>query len=402
MRDPQPQDIAAPTLESLEARVDDLAWEMVARFQGEVPGWAEHRAPGFLQAAQEHCVDHVRAFLTVAREQRTLTQDELSFVRVQAELRARQGVPLADLLHVYRIGNRTIFHAVVEAASLSTEGSVVALVLMDRVLAHSDMVTATFTEAYLTERRRMEDGVDDARRRLVERALAGTLDTGDRGADLGRSLGFHQDLPHVVVICAGPGDALPAIAAELARIHAEGDGQGLAVVREREVVAVLGTGGRSPAELRRAVEAVVAGRPHSAGISIARPGLAGLPEAYAEAALALRRAVPGTAVAIPELAPSEYLAMAADDTAHRLMDARVRTALEDDLAGGGVLATTLCAFIDADMSAPAAAESLGVHANTVYYRLDKLRRLTGRNPRRVHDLGELLTAVRMLRGPARG
>ena len=170
MGEAHPEDLTAATLWSLEDRVQDVGWEMVARFQAEVPGWAEHRAPGFLEAAQEHCVDHVRAFLTAVREQRTLTRDELGFVTDQARMRARQGVPLHDLLHVYRIGNRAIFHAVVEAAAQSPEGSVVALVLMDRSLPHSDTVTALFTEAYLEERHRMRDEGDGALLDLLDSA----------------------------------------------------------------------------------------------------------------------------------------------------------------------------------------------------------------------------------------
>ena len=166
----QSGDLAGPTLDDLETRVDAIAWEMVARFQGQVPGWSQHRAPGFMEAAHEHCVDHVRAFLTVAREQRTLSADELGFVVTQAELRARQGVPLEDLLVVYRLGNRTLFHTVLEAAAASPEGTVVALLLMDRALPHTDMVTALLTSSYLRERRRQAAHPDA--RPVIEADLA--------------------------------------------------------------------------------------------------------------------------------------------------------------------------------------------------------------------------------------
>lgn len=130
---------------------------MVARFRGEAPGWAAHVAPGFLETSQEHCVDHVRAFLTVARERRTLSEDELGFVRAQARLRARQGVALEDMQQVHGIGSRAIFHALVQTAATRPGGAAAALVLVDQLVAHGVMVTTTFTEAYLAERRNMGD-----------------------------------------------------------------------------------------------------------------------------------------------------------------------------------------------------------------------------------------------------
>ncbi|MFN8124361.1 MAG: helix-turn-helix domain-containing protein [Thermoleophilia bacterium] len=95
---------------------------------------------------------------------------------------------------------------------------------------------------------------------------------------------------------------------------------------------------------------------------------------------------------------TDHLADTADATAWRLAEPAVLDTLREDAAAGGILTATLRAFADADLSATGAAAALGVHANTVHHRLDRLRARTGRNPRRFHDLAELLTAARMLAG----
>lgn len=381
-----PEDVTAATLWMLEDRVQDIAWEMVARFQAEVPGWARHRKPGFLESAQEHCVDHVRAFLTAVREQRTLTRDELGFVVTQAELRARQGVPLQDMLDVYRIGNRSVFHAVVEAAATSPEGSVVALVLMDRALPHTDTVTALFTESYLMERQRMREEDHGALLDLLEAA------DGPPPPTLPGVAAGHR---YAVAVCGGD-DRPPEGLAESLRLVCGGP----VAARAGELVAVIGVEGTGGVPPRAAVEALLAGTGWSAGVSLVHRNPEELADAYREARVARRGCPPGRAAALDGTRVADYLAATADATARRLVDPDTVAALEADRAAGGVLAATLLAFAEAGLGATAAAAALGVHPNTVHHRLDRLRRRTGRNPRSVPDLLDLLLAVRMLGAPA--
>jgi DNA-binding PucR family transcriptional regulator len=98
-------------------------------------------------------------------------------------------------------------------------------------------------------------------------------------------------------------------------------------------------------------------------------------------------------VALPRLSPFDYIARRADDTARRLVDARLRAFLDDDRARGGVLTATIRAFADADLNLRVAAERLQVHPNTAQYRLHRIEGRTGRNPRRIGDLLDLLVAI---------
>jgi len=402
VKDPQPGELEAPTIAVLEARVPETARAMLDLSRREVPDYAAFREPGFAEAAYAHCLDHVRAFLTVARERRPLRPEELEFVRAQAAMRARQGVPLNALLHVYRMGHRAIFHAIVEAAGTTPQGTAAALVLTDRTLGHIDVITTTFTEAYLDTRHEIEAGADVARRALVDRALAGSVDPGPGGADRARALGFDPDVPYVVVTCSADGDRegreleLHALAGRLGRLDLRDGRPGVAVVREQEVVAVLRLADRTPQVMRGSVRDALGWDGHRAGISLACRGVGELARGYAEARAMLRQAGPGEIASLLEFTPIAYLTANADGTALRLVEPRVRDALEADARAGGGLADTLLAFLDADLSAPAAAEALFVHPNTVYYRLNKLARLTGRNPRRFHDLVDLMVAARLL------
>jgi DNA-binding PucR family transcriptional regulator len=130
------------------------------------------------------------------------------------------------------------------------------------------------------------------------------------------------------------------------------------------------------------------------GISTVAAGVGELPRAYGEARAALESvADDGGVVALPRLSPFEYLARRADSTARRLVDPRLRQFLDEDRARGGVLTATIRAFAGADLNLRVAAERLQVHPNTAQYRLHRIEERTGRNPRRIGDLVDLLLAI---------
>jgi sugar diacid utilization regulator len=79
----------------------------------------------------------------------------------------------------------------------------------------------------------------------------------------------------------------------------------------------------------------------------------------------------------------------------------VRAFVEEDLATGGILVETLSTYVSHDLNAKLTAMHLHVHANTIYYRLDRIAERTGCDVRRVEDLIDLLLAVRLIRAEAR-
>ena len=136
------------------------------------------------------------------------------------------------------------------------------------------------------------------------------------------------------------------------------------------------------------------GVPLALGVSLPAHGVAELPRAFAEARAALE-CVDGDdgVAALPLMSPLRYLTLSAPDTARRLVDPRLRTFLEEDRGRGGALRDTIRALAETDLKLGVAAARLQVHPNTLLYRVRRIQERTGRNPRRVADLLELLTAI---------
>jgi sugar diacid utilization regulator len=64
------------------------------------------------------------------------------------------------------------------------------------------------------------------------------------------------------------------------------------------------------------------------------------------------------------------------------------------------LSTTQEEFARSDMNLRAAAGKLHIHPNTALYRLRRIEERTGRNPRRVADLFDLIVAIALARADA--
>ena len=105
-------------------------------------------------------------------------------------------------------------------------------------------------------------------------------------------------------------------------------------------------------------------------------------------------------MALPCLSAFQYLTRRPDETVRRLIDPRLSAFLAEDGARGGVLADTIRALADADLSLRVAAQRLHIHPNTAHYRLKRIEQRTGRNPRRIADLIELLAAIALEDAPA--
>ena len=402
MSDEQATDREAPIIAAMEARFDEIVEDMIARSRS-VAGYAVYDDREFLAAARAHVSDHLRAFLTVAKERRLLEPAELEFVRAQAVMRARQGVPMDVMLHVYRSGHEAMFRAIEAAGGDSPGGMAGALALTGRTLPHVDVITTAFTQSYLETLQEEEIEADLARRELIETSLRGSVQPAE-AAERARQLGIDPDTPFVVAVCAShaPGvtgfEQLRRLAKRLRGSPSRSPGAAMAaVVREREVVALI------PAETTAAVvegqlaEAIAAlGSDIAAGVGLPCDGLAELQRGYGEASAMARRAEAGTVRSLGEHSTADYLALTSDETARRLIDERIREALMRDQRAGGPLLATATAFADADLNATAAAEVLHLHPNSVRYRLDKLSGETDRDLHRLNDLVELLTAASVL------
>ena len=134
------------------------------------------------------------------------------------------------------------------------------------------------------------------------------------------------------------------------------------------------------------VQGLPAGHAHSLAVSLAlgrpRGGLGGIRQSYQEAkqALALGRRLngPGKVTQFDEL--GVYRLIFAAETLPELRefhDENLSTLLAYDHDHGGELLRTLEAFFAAKCSPKEASSMLGVHRNTILYRLDRIREITG-------------------------
>ncbi|MEV4224551.1 helix-turn-helix domain-containing protein [Nonomuraea sp. NPDC049725] len=403
----------ARILAELLADLDDLADTAVAAMRAEIPAYAA-RTPEFLADVRDQVMRHYGSKLAVLLEERTVTPDDVAHTRQAAMRRARAGLPLADYINAFRVGQQVFWESVLARAGRSFAGHEAALSLAAMVMRYCDFASTHAANAYMEFQQYAAAEAVRESRDLLETLLAGAMPT--RGPQLAAAqahgLAPESRTPLLVVVAVvlglrtavprGPdrgADARHAACAAIARSGGPG-GRTLSVVRQSEIVAipVLGPGGDA-GELCDRLQAVretllAEGIVLAMGISTVGAGTAQIPQAYQEARAVLDFLPEGGGVAaLPRITAFQYLALRADDTARHLVDPRITALLDEDRARGGVLTATIRAFAAADLNLRTAAERLQIHPNTAQYRLRRIQERTGLSLRRIDDLVELLVAI---------
>jgi sugar diacid utilization regulator len=359
----------------------------------------------FVADVREQVAAHFRTKLTAFLEERTVTLDEVSFIRAAAMRRARVGLALEDYINAYRVGEKVLWDAILATAGDTSLGHEAALTLVAPVMRYIDFVTTHAAHAYVEFQQYEVAEADRERRDLVEQLLDGDLPADGTLLAAAQAYGIGRESPLLVAVAVPvepsiDPDTLHVASAAIART-ASAETKTLVVVRQSEVVAVPALGERDDAaalcERLRDVHDHLReeGIDLAVGVSTVADGVSELPRAYAEARAVLAGVGPagGGIVALPRLSAFEYLTQRPDETVRRLIDPRLSTFLAEDRLRGSVLAQTIRAFADADLSLRLAAQRLHVHPNTAHYRLRRIEERTGRSPRRIADLIELLAAI---------
>jgi carbohydrate diacid regulator len=138
--------------------------------------------------------------------------------------------------------------------------------------------------------------------------------------------------------------------------------------------------------------AAEAGRPLCAGLGRVAQTWTGLAASFADARLAAEQGpwlCPGRLIcSVDDLGLGSLLAQA-DEGARLVLADRVLQPLLHDRD----LLHTLTTFLDCNQSPSVAADHLAIHRHTLAYRLDKIRELTGLNPRDFADAVHLYVAL---------
>src|SRR5262245_6802284 len=398
----------ARILGALLGRIDELTEAGVAAICAEIPAYAAQRDERFLADLANQVRLVYSTSLSAMLEERTVTPDDIAFIRGAAMRRAEIGFALEDYLAAFRIGQLTLWDAMVAAAADTAEGREAALTLAAPLIRLINFASTHAGQGYVEYRQLAVAEADRGRRDLLELLLAGDLPARGPLQTLARDHRIAADSQMLVVAAAAVGPRATTEAVQAASIAFARAGLGenvLVVVRQGEIVAVtVLRAGVTVEQVCERIEAVQerlesVGTPLGVGVSTVAEGVTELARASLEARAA-RECLAGQpgVVATPQLTPFNYLVLRADETARRLVDPKLTEFLDDDLSRGGVLSATVEAFAGADLNLRAAAERLHVHPNTAQYRLRRIEERTGRSPRRIADLVDLLVAISLRSG----
>jgi hypothetical protein len=382
--------------ERQEAEADRISAAIFERLRSEIPAYAAIQDPELIRDVQAVSAAIVTIWLRAIKTGE-IDDEELSPIHQGARRRVRQGVDLQSVLKAYRVAIRVMWRELLLSPEWqSPELAPLLAVLAEWALDFTDAMTTEVDTAYLDEQRRLAGEAELRRSSLLELVLAGRPEEA--------RLELMPDLRRLhVVVVAEVSDELPMERLDQVGLVLERHAQAkLWTVRRKAVVAVLR---RGPAEKREVTMQLLEDLVASESI-VLRIGLGGdsagpasTPLSYAEAHDALhigcalfgdtRRVHDFTALGQYGIALREPLA------AGRWAD----SVLAERTAGlkKSWSVPTLESYLVQRGNLKQVARELGVHINTVKYRLAILR---SQMSTRIDDgdvAVELLFAMRLKR-----
>ena len=397
----------ARVLALLETRATAIGRAMARAGLAGVPAIAsvashDHTFPARLSRV---CTEHVFALVRSGRAGRPPEEADLAAVRELGIRCAQDLFPLEALVQGMQLGQRVLWNAIVDAAG--PHGHEVVVALTARMLDYTHLAGYQLEMAYSEAQRQIRTVGEQARVEFFEDALSGRLFARSDGPGQAAALGFEPDTNYVVVAVglstqpANPENLAPLRGAFERRAWVDGR-RPFVVMRGEHVVCVAAA--RQTLPVRDTIIATSAGMPAAlaadmvAGIGGPCRGLAGMPRAYEHALLALRHARSvGGVVVLKDIGTFPYLLSSADPTARQLSTRRAERLQTENARCHGLLAHTFAVYVDCNLNVIQAANQLGLHPNTIRSRLAKVERLTGLDTRRVMDVMELVTVMKLSR-----
>ncbi|KDO92590.1 helix-turn-helix domain-containing protein [Mycobacterium timonense] len=291
-----------------------------------------------------------------------LHEPQIAGLAAICEARARDGVPVDDMLRAWRIGVEVVVECAREAARRLGVDDARVLELVQSALAWSDIAMATSAKAHRRTERALALEAEESDAEFVRGALMGSLPVAElrmhaelRGLDPGAEYvavraRLGGDGPHLRLEQSlgfqDPAHSRRGLCALL-----DGDLAGFLIEPPRDVEGVVGFG--PPRPLTRLSESY-----RMAARALVTAEACGLRGAYDIAALGLRTAVAIDAD-VGELLRKRYLEPLSVGGSSRELIATVRT------------------YLACGMHVERTATRLFVHQNTVRYRLARFEELTG-------------------------
>ena len=397
--------------EQLDAGRGQFTAELGSTVTDEVPAYKESGNPEVIPELEAHLDEAVGQACRLLAGERLW---DLDFVAEHARRRAAQKFPLDAVLHAYRCLHRSLSRwvrdAALETADESAQLRRVVAAVTDFTVEFTGALGTVLTSEYVAHTRVLAEAEGDRRTRLMDTLLSG-YDESDRiAAQLLRRAGYLEQRQSYCVAVArsvNPQEMEnPARAQRMAdaitAVLVDAPLRYLVGVRDNHVVAIVS--GTRRLSGWTAPQSLIADRVYPLlrlvgpaaliGLSNDVPSTSHIPRAASEARLALDFAdVAQRVMPYAKIPFRRMLVTHAREAVQTALPSWLETFLKGDRKARGALSATLRAYADADMKALRAAEALGIHPNTIYARMRRIRELTGLDPLNYHALTEMLLAT---------
>lgn len=376
-----PVELFAELLGSVDVLTDRIVEQILS---GE-----EAYAEGAITVDQLHRI--VRLNVQALLETLVGELDSLEAPRTAGRLKAEFGIPMASLLHAYRLAGLALWDEMI-SRSAATNISEALLHVSSDVWGIIDRFSSAAADEYRTVLDEKARRDEQARSMMLLTLLDGTAPHRDLSGIL-RTLGLPDNSTYLVVVAelSGTGaDPLPAISS---RLRAAGIASTWAVWKG-EHVGLVACGAVNEVSAATAVIASAA----TSRVGSSRPftSMLDAPEALRQGRLSLECVPPAsTGLHSYGSAPLDTLLVAQRSSAielrHSVLGPIMATTESDSFID------TLEAWFASGGSTVEAGRRLHCHRNTVGYRLGRVAELTGRSVSRPADAAELYAAVRAVR-----
>lgn len=385
--------------------------------QQESPEYRNAVDDEFTKESKSHCGELLGTIVAIARGQVPPSDaDPLAFVRTHAQWRARRQVPLTASMHAYRLAHKTYWRVTRERLSRhpkKTEALRSLAMLSDFWMDLFDCVGAVLAEAHS-----VEEGLTIAQNTrayvcLIDDLLRGIESDGAEAKRLRTLCGIRSRAPKAVIVgrlFQSESDdeidrevALRSLVRLIQQVLPSAVFGKVVDTRNGEVTAIVCSDGDTSRGVlntlrkhgfgRRPTNGIAAGF----GVSLDTTEIRHLIESHEEARIALDF----TSAARPlmhfsDIDLTRYLVRRADKAAIRLVPDRTRRLISADGAQGAELLDTIHAFADCSLNVKQTARRLKVHINTVYFRLNRIKDVTGIDPRTYSGISLLMTAHQLM------
>ena len=398
-----------PEVDPLLRRVPEMTAAVTAAIIADVAAFSDTANPKILPLLQRQVDELVTEYLRLLDGG---VPGAPAFTGGYARETAEQYFPLEALLHAYRIGMRELLR-ITTRSLLRTDGAdgiEVVSAATDFLLEFIDIASTQATEHYLDQSRLLADVASDQRSQLLSILLGGYDESDRRVSNVLRDSGYLDRRLRFCVVLAqsidpaemhNPGRAR-RLADSIDQLLAEVPGKRLVDLHRNKVTIVSAhrhrlSGWSSPDEpLSSRLTRVLLklGPAARLGVSNDVESTAQIPAAYRQAGIAFDAASIGTRVVRFADIPLQRLLLGfAEEELDRVLPEWAEALRAADARQRGRWSQSLHAYADNDMNLLRTARALGVHANTLYARFDRIMALTGRDPRGFNALSELLIAA---------